>query len=106
MSDAPGGSLHPSHGNSPAAWTAVTIILIGSVVAGVAIIFDAWLWFWIGAVALPVFGLIVGKIMSNAGLGSTPVKRASQEDVAAAAIRAAEERSAGRASGEEGARSS
>ena len=60
------------HGNTPAAWTAVLIILVGFVVGGVGLVVDSWTMFWIG-VALGPIGLIVGKVMQKMGLGAEPV---------------------------------
>ncbi|PRX98524.1 HGxxPAAW family protein [Allonocardiopsis opalescens] len=62
---------HDDHGHTPAAWTAVTIMIIGSAVGGVGIIATGGgVWLWTGvAVAIAVVGLIVGKLMQAAGLG-------------------------------------
>jgi hypothetical protein len=57
------------HGNTPAAWTGVTIILVGFVVAGIGLIVSSWLVFWIGIAMWPVGG-IVAKVMQKKGLGS------------------------------------
>ncbi len=58
----------PGEGNSPAAWTAVSIMLV-AVIAGVV-------FFWldipvlvVASVVLLVVGLIVGWAMSKAGYG-------------------------------------
>jgi hypothetical protein len=56
------------HGNTPAAWTGVTIILAGFVVGGIGLVIDSWTVFWVG-VALGVIGPIVGKVMQKLGLG-------------------------------------
>lgn len=59
------------HGSSPAAWTAVLIALVGITVGGVALIpTPHWTLFWIGVV-LTFASLLVGRLMSAAGLGST-----------------------------------
>ena len=57
------------HGNTPAAWTAVTIILIGFVVGGVGLVIGNWVVFWIGVILCPL-GLVVGKVMQRMGLGA------------------------------------
>ena len=57
-----------SHGNTPAAWTAVTICFLGFVVGGVAVVMGSAPMFWTG-VGLFVLGGVVGKIMQMAGLG-------------------------------------
>lgn len=58
----------PGHGHSPAAWTAVIIMLAAVTLGTVAFWFDlAWL-VWV-SVALVVVGAIVGWILSKAGYG-------------------------------------
>ena len=57
------------HGNTPAAWTGVTIILIGFVVGGIGLVVANMLLFWVGVALLPV-GAIVGKVMQLLGLGA------------------------------------
>jgi len=59
------------HGNTPAAWTGVTIILIGFVVGGIGLVVDSMPMFWAGVV-IGLVGPIVGKIMSTMGLGAEP----------------------------------
>lgn len=61
-------SDEPGHGDSPAAWTAVVIMLIGVTVGTVALFFDVVLVVWLGAALIPV-GLIVGGVMKKAGYG-------------------------------------
>lgn len=58
----------PGHGHSPAAWTAVVIMLIGFTIGTLAFWFDiAWL-VWASA-GLVVVGGIVGWAMTKAGYG-------------------------------------
>ena len=57
------------HGNTPAAWTGVTMLLVGFVVAGIALMLESWLGFWIGT-AVGVVGIVVGVIMSKTGHGA------------------------------------
>ncbi|GAB3406703.1 MULTISPECIES: DUF6704 family protein [Schumannella] len=58
----------PGHGNSPAAWTAVVIMLIAFAIGTVAFFLDvAWV-VWASA-GLLVVGLIVGGILKKAGYG-------------------------------------
>lgn len=85
MADPQGHGKHPAHGNTPAAWTTVTIILIGSVIAGVAVVMGEWWLFYAAGIGLSVVGLLVGKVMGRFGLGSTPPRRHSQAEVAASA---------------------
>ncbi|MFD1213311.1 HGxxPAAW family protein [Arthrobacter sp. GCM10027362] len=56
------------HGNSPAAWTCVLIMLVGSVAAGVGFVLASNAIFW-GSIGIMVIGLIVGGIMRKAGYG-------------------------------------
>ncbi|HET7388018.1 MAG TPA: HGxxPAAW family protein [Nocardioidaceae bacterium] len=58
------------HGNTPAAWTGVIIVLIGFFVAGVGLVLFNWPVFWVGVACAPV-GIIVGKIMQKMGMGAT-----------------------------------
>ena len=57
------------HGNTPAAWTAVIIMIIGFVVGAIAVILLKWPLFWIGGVGVVVLGAIVGKVMQMMGMG-------------------------------------
>jgi hypothetical protein len=59
------------HGNTPAAWTGVMIILVGFVVGGIGMVIDQWMLFWVGVALVPA-GAIVGKIMQKMGLGAEP----------------------------------
>ena len=66
------------HGNTPAGWTAVTIMVIGFAVGAVAVIQLNWPLFWIGGVGLVVLGAIVGKVMQMMGMGQPlPVQQAA-----------------------------
>lgn len=62
------------HGNTPAAWTGVTLMLLGFVIGGVGLVIANMLLFWVG-VALQPIGIIVGKIMAMMGMGAEPVDR-------------------------------
>jgi hypothetical protein len=66
--------MHAHHGNTPAAWTAVTIILAGFVVGGIGLIVQSPVVFWIGVGLAPV-ALIIGGVMRKMGLGADPVGR-------------------------------
>jgi len=59
------------HGNTPAAWTAVMIILVGFVVGGLGMVIDNWTMFWVGVALVPIGG-IVGKVMQKMGMGAEP----------------------------------
>jgi hypothetical protein len=58
-----------SHGNTPAAWTAVTIMFVGFLISGLALPFELpWLFFF--GIGVVVIGAITGKVMSMMGMGS------------------------------------
>lgn len=58
----------PGHGHSPAAWTAVTIMLIGFTIGTVAFFFElAWL-VWASA-ALVIAGWVTGGVLAKVGYG-------------------------------------
>ena len=58
-----------SHGNTPAAWTAVTIMFVGFLIAGFAVAFaEPWLFF-VG-IGVIVVGAVTGKVMQMMGMGS------------------------------------
>ncbi|WP_341954835.1 DUF6704 family protein [Salinibacterium sp. TMP30] len=58
----------PGHGNSPAAWTAVVIMLVAFVIGTFAFWFVVpWLVF--ASAGLVVVGLIVGLVLSKLGYG-------------------------------------
>jgi hypothetical protein len=57
------------HGNTPAAWMGVLIILVGFTLGGLGLVVQSWPMFWIGVV-VGVLGPIVGKIMQKMGLGA------------------------------------
>jgi fatty acid desaturase len=61
-------SEEPGHGSSPAAWTAVVIMLIGFAIATAFLFLNVIPLVLLGAVLVPV-GLIVGGVMKAAGLG-------------------------------------
>ncbi|WP_434969192.1 DUF6704 family protein [Microbacterium sp. bgisy207] len=58
----------PGHGHSPAAWTAVVIMLAAIALGTVAFFLDIPWLVW-ASVALVVVGLLVGWIMAKAGYG-------------------------------------
>lgn len=55
-----------NHGNTPAAWTAVTIALAGFVVGGIGLMADSLVVFWIG-VALAPLAILVGYVLARMG---------------------------------------
>ena len=71
--------MKAEHGHTPAAWTAVTIVLIGFVVGGVAVIV-AQPWLAFVGIGIVVLGGIVGKIMQMMGLGAdSPTERNAEQ---------------------------
>ncbi|MCX4509648.1 MULTISPECIES: HGxxPAAW family protein [Streptomyces] len=57
-----------SHGHTPAAWTGVTISVIGFCIAGVFMVAANPLGFWAG-MGVTLLGGVVGAAMKAAGLG-------------------------------------
>jgi hypothetical protein len=57
------------HGNTPAAWTAVSVAMVGFVVGGIALMLDpvSIPLFWVG-VAIGVASLVVFAVMSKMGM--------------------------------------
>lgn len=62
--------MSASHGNTPAAWTAVTVMFVGFLISGVALPFELPWLFFVG-LGVVVLGAIVGKVMQMMGMGST-----------------------------------
>lgn len=60
------------HGNTPAAWTAVVVGLLGFTVGGVGLMFDPakMAIFWVGVVITLVAG-VVFLVMDRLGMGDT-----------------------------------
>ena len=60
--------MSDSHGNTPAAWTAVVVALLGFVVGGIGLMLDpiSMFIFWIG-VAIGLGALVVYAVMSKLG---------------------------------------
>ncbi len=61
-----------THGNTPAAWTAVIIMMVSFLLGTIAVVIGNWPLFWIGGVALFVIGGIVGRVMAQMGYGKDP----------------------------------
>ena len=58
----------PGHGNSPAAWTAVIIMLIAFAIGTFAFWFDVQWLVW-ASVGLLVLGAVVGLVLKLVGFG-------------------------------------
>lgn len=56
------------HGDSPAAWAAVVIMLVGVAIATTALFLDVIPVVWLGAALIPV-GLVIGGVLKAVGLG-------------------------------------
>jgi uncharacterized membrane protein YdjX (TVP38/TMEM64 family) len=56
------------HGHSVAAWTAVTVILVGALVMALAVVGASVLWFVVGGVVV-LLGIVAGKVLAMAGYG-------------------------------------
>lgn len=68
----------PGHGHSPAAWTAVTIMLVGMAVGTLFFFLDVP-WMVYTAVGIIIVGLIVGGVMAKAGYGVNGPKYVPKE---------------------------
>jgi hypothetical protein len=68
----------PGHGHSPAAWTAVVIMLVAVALGTLFFFLDLPVLVWVSA-ALLVAGLIVGWILAKAGYGANGAKYAAKE---------------------------
>jgi len=58
----------PGHGNSPASWTTVAVILVAFIIGTFAFWFDQPWLVW-AAAGLALLGVIIGLIMKAAGYG-------------------------------------
>ena len=58
----------PGHGNSPAAWTAVIIMLVAFAIGTLAFWFNI-AWLVIASAGLLVVGALVGVVLSRLGYG-------------------------------------
>lgn len=68
-----------SHGHTPAAWTGVTIAVIGFCISGAFMVLANPLGFYAGLVVV-VIGGVVGMAMKAAGMGAP---KAAHQDLAA-----------------------
>lgn len=70
---------HDNHGQTPAAWTAVTIMMVGFLVGCIAVVQLNWVLLGVGLVIV-LLGAVVGKVMQMMGMG----KPADDMDTASA----------------------
>ena len=68
----------PGHGHSPAAWTAVIIMLVGVAIGTFFFFLDQPVWVWVAA-AIVLIGALVGWGMAKAGYGANGPKYAPKE---------------------------
>jgi len=61
--------MSDNHGNTPAAWTTVTLVLLSFVVGGIGLMMSSWPVFWIGVAITPI-AVVVGLVMSKMGYGA------------------------------------
>lgn len=61
--------MSDNHGNTPAAWTAVTVALAAFVVGGIGLMMGSMTVFWVG-VALAPLAVIIGVVMAKMGYGA------------------------------------
>jgi hypothetical protein len=61
--------MSDNHGNTPAAWAAVAVAMLGFVVGGIGLMFNpvSMPIFWVG-VAIGVASLVVFAVMAKMGL--------------------------------------
>jgi hypothetical protein len=62
--------MSDNHGNTPAAWTAVSIGLAAFVVGGIGLMAGSMVVFWIG-VALAPIALLSAVVMTRMGYGAS-----------------------------------
>lgn len=92
MSDAPRseqarlpiGPPPTNHGNTPAAWVTVVVVLVGALVSSLAMIASLVWLVWVG-LGVIVVGLLAGRIMRMAGFGQPVARRPEPGDPAASA---------------------
>lgn len=68
----------PGHGHSPAAWTAVVIMLLAVTLGTVFYWFDMPILVW-ASVGLLIVGALVGWVMAKAGYGAKGPKYAPKQ---------------------------
>lgn len=64
----PPASPPRNHGHTKAAWVTVGVVIIGAVVASLAVMFAIVWLFWVG-IGVIVVGLVVGRVLKMLGLG-------------------------------------
>ncbi|HVN10596.1 MAG TPA: HGxxPAAW family protein [Kineosporiaceae bacterium] len=64
----PAAPPHDAHGQSVASWTAVSVIMLGTLIMAVAVVVTNWWVFAVGAVVI-VLGAVSGRVLSAMGFG-------------------------------------
>jgi hypothetical protein len=64
------GPPHESHGNSVAAWVAVSIIMVGTLIGCLGVMASKP-WVFFVALAICALGVVAGKVLQLMGLGRT-----------------------------------
>jgi len=75
----PVSSPPTNHGNTTAAWVTVMLVVLGALVASLAMVFAAVPLVWVGAGVI-VLGLVAGRVLKMLGLGqpTAPTERRSE----------------------------
>lgn len=60
---------HANHGNTVAAWTGVTVIMVAFLVSTLGVMMAKPAVFWVGMGLIPV-GIIAGKVLALMGFGA------------------------------------
>lgn len=63
------------HGNTPAAWTSVTVMFVGCLVGAMGVVFSSHIWLLFVGVGIIAAGALTGKIMQMMGLGQSAAER-------------------------------
>ena len=59
------------HGNSVAAWTAVTVVMVGALLMALAVAFGwDYVWLFVVGGVIVVLGPVIGKVLGAMGFGS------------------------------------
>lgn len=63
--------MSDNHGNTPAAWTAVSVAMAGFVVGAIGLMMRSMPVFWVGVALVPL-GVVIGYAMARMGYGQQP----------------------------------
>ncbi|MBU4213877.1 MAG: hypothetical protein KJ792_04395 [Actinobacteria bacterium] len=67
----PAGPPPANHGRTVAAWTTTWVVVAGGLIASIAVV-AALTWLLWAGLGVCVLGVVIGKVMSVAGLGQRP----------------------------------